>query len=368
MSEPVITLAEVRRTVCRELKMPFSRRYKAGFLTSDAGGDTISLVDTDLTQGDNFWRNSWIYRTASQECSLITQFIAKDNTLKVEVPITEMAEEPYEIHSKWNAYEIHDAINEAIRNVRRVFPDNVTDETLIIQEDVRAYTLSGLTKVPWIIHQILLEQPQSVKRGQAVSATSTTLVVENNGILADVTSSWKVSIYDGTGKGQIRSVASVASATITVTAWTTTPDSTSKYALWNASEETFDWYRFDAVRISSKEFPTTLYFSIRPQDFMGLRIRIEYTAYAAELSAEADTTVVPLEYLKYATLSILHSQKISDTKADRDLHFGEWKRFNDMANEYVVRNTPHRPDSMIFTNPEHQYQARSDDPLNWQSG
>lgn len=366
MSEPTITLAEVRRTICRELKMPFFRRYKNGYLTADAGGSTLDLIDTDLTQGDQFWKNAWVYRVESQECSLVTRFVAKDDQLFVEVPITSLASAIYELHSVWNAYEIHDAINEAIRNVRRVFPDNVTDTTLIIQEDVLAYGLTTLTKAPWMIHQIWLEQPQSIKRGTAVAGAATAITVENSGILSDVTSSWKVSIYDGTGKGQIRDVVSVANADITVAAWTTNPDSTSKYALWNPTEELYDWYRFDSIRLSSKEFPSTLYFRTRPVDFYGLRIRIEYTAYSSELSAEADTTTVPLEYLKAASLAILHSQKISDTKADMDLHFGEWKRYNDMANEYVVRNAPHLPDSMIFTNPDHQYQPRPDDPLNWQ--
>ena len=365
MSEPTITLAEIRRELCSELKMPFARRYGDGFLTADSG-TTKSLVDSELTQKDNFWNNSWVYRVASQEAALITKFTASDNTLQLETAVTAFAAaNEYEIHTLWNAYEIHRAINEAIRGARRVFPDSVTDETLIIEEDKRAYSLTGLTQAPWYIHRVWLEQPQTIRRGAVQSATSTTLVVENSGILTDVDTNWKVSIYDGTGKGQIRSVSSVASATITVTAWTTTPDSTSKYALWNPSEETYDWYPFDAVRASSKEFPSLLYFSYRPVDFVGLRIRLEYTAYAAELSAEADTTVIPLEYLKPATLALLHGQRIKDTKSDRDMHFGEYKRMDEKANEYMIRNAPHKNDSIIWSNPEHFYQPDRLNPLGW---
>lgn len=371
MSEPTSTLAELRRAVCTELQMPFFRRYKNGYLAADAGGSTTTLVDADLTQADRFWERSWVYRIASLESAMITRFDGKDNKAYFETPITTFAAaDQYEIHSVWNAYEIHAAINEAIRSVNRVFVDNVTDESLIVQEDIRAYTISGLTKVPYIVHSIWLEQPTTIKRGTVVSATASTLTVENSGILTNVTSSWKVSIYDGTGKGQLRSVTSVNGAQIDGLSsnWTTTPDSTSKYALWNTAEETYDWYRYDAVRLSSKEFPDTLYFSVRPTAFYGLRIRIEYSAVSSALSTEAGTTVVPLTYIKYMAVSILHSQKVADTRADRELHFGEARRYKELADEYLARNTPHKPDSAIFSQHSFYYQPTTDDPLNWQGG
>jgi hypothetical protein len=365
MSEPTTSLATIRRDICRTLRMPFFQRYSAGYLAA-TGGSTTSLIDTKLTQEDNFWKQSWVYRIASQEAARIITFTAKDDTARFETPITAVAStDQYEIHSRWNAYEIHSAINEAIRAAARSFPDNTTDETLIVQEDVRSYDLTTLTKAPWVVHRIWLEQPSNVRRGTAVSATATTLIVENSGILSSVTSSWKISIYDGTGKGQIRSVSSVAGSTVNVTAWTTNPDSTSKYALWDASEQTFDWYPYDAVRVSSKEYPSILYFSMRPVDFYGMRIRLEYTALSSELTTEASTTTVPLGYIKPKALSLLHSMKIADTKTDRDLHFGEWKRYQEEADAYMVRNAPHLPDSIFFLNPEHSYQPNADDPLNW---
>lgn len=367
MAEPTITLAEIRRDICRSLKMPFFRRYSSGFLAA-TGGSAITLIDSKLTQADQFWRRSWVYRIASQEVAMITDFQASSDTARLEIPITTIAAtDTYEIHTLWNAYEIHNAINSAIRAVRRYFRDNVTDESLVVQEDVRAYDISGLTKVPWVVHRVWLEQPASVRRGTVVSATASTLTVENSGILSGVTSNWKVSIYDGTGKGQLRSVSTVSGAQITGLSanWTTTPDATSKYALWDTSEQTYDWYPFDAVRLSSKEFPTYLYFARRPVDFYGMRIRLEYSAYASELTTEASTTVVPLEYLRPAVLSELHSQRIADTKADRDLHFGEWRRFKDEAQEYLLRNSPHMPDSIIFTNQDQMRQPLIDDPLGW---
>ena len=58
MSEPTITLQNLRRAIARELEMPFFKRYKNGFLDADSG-ETDELVDTDLTQKDKFWNGCY---------------------------------------------------------------------------------------------------------------------------------------------------------------------------------------------------------------------------------------------------------------------------------------------------------------------
>lgn len=367
MSEPTTTLTALRRAIARELMMPFFQRYKNGFLDADTGSDTDELIDSELTQKDKFWNGAWVYRVASQEASLITNFTALDNKLVLEVPITAFANgDDYEIHNLWNAYDIHEAINQVIRDSRRVFFETVTDETIIIEEDKLIYALSSLTKTPHMIQKVWLEQPTSVKRGVVVSATGTTATLENSGVLSGVNANWKISIYAGTGSGQLRSVSSVAGAQVTVPAWTTTPDATSKYALWNPTQQVNDWYPWDALRYdSTKEFPDFLYFSRRPTDFQGLRIRLEYLALPAELSAEADTTIIPISYIVPAAVSKLHSRKVRDTKVDRELHFAESKRYQEMADAWLLRNAPHRPDSNILKQHSGSYQPDTMNPLNW---
>lgn len=366
MSEPTTSLATLRRAIAKELGMPFFQRFKNGYLDADSG-DTDVLIDSALTQKDKFWNGAWVYRVASQEASLITNFLVSTNELSLETPITVFdAGDDYEIHSLWNAYEIHEAINQAIRDSRRVFVETITDETLIVEEDKLAYDISGLARSVFMIHKVWLEQTGSVKRGTLVSATSTTFVVENASNLADVDSNWKVSIYAGTGSGQIRSVSSVAGATGTVTAWTTTPDSTSKYTLWNPSDQINDWYPWNSLRYdSTKEFPDLLYFSRRPNDFLGLRIRLEYSAYPNELAAEADTTPIPQSYIVPAAISKLHGKKVGNNKVDRELHFAESRRYGDMANEWLIRNAPHRPDNNILSQYSGAYQPDASNPLNW---
>jgi hypothetical protein len=369
MAEPTTTLAKLRRAIARELEMPFFKRYKNGFLEADSG-DTDELIDADLTQKDKFWNGAWVYRIASQEVSLITNFTALDNKLVLEVPVTTFAaSDDYEIHNLWNAYDIHEAINAAIRDSGRVFFETVTDETIIVEEDQLAYALSSLTKTPFRIQKVWVEQPTSVKRGTVVSATSTTATLESSGLLSDVNSNWKISIYAGTGSGQLRAITSVAGAIATVAAWTTTPDDTSKYALWNPTQQVNDWLPWDALRYdSTKEFPDTIYFSRRPIDFQGLRIRLEYLALPSDLSAEADTTVVPQSYIVPAAVSKLHSRKVKDNKTDRELHFAESKRYQEMAEAWIVRNAPHQPDSSILKQHAGSYQPDPSNPLNWSGG
>lgn len=68
--------------------------------------------------------------------------------------------------------------------------------------------------------------------GTAASGTSTTITTDSN--QTDVVKAKHyIEIHNGTGRGQIRMISSISGDVITVTpAWTTTPDSTSKYNIY----------------------------------------------------------------------------------------------------------------------------------------
>ncbi len=367
MSEPTFTLQQLRRAIGRELEMPFFRKYKSGFLAADSGS-VSTLVDSDLAQKDKVWVNAWVYRIASQEVSQILNFDANTNQLTFEVPVTAFAaSDQYEIHSIWNAYDIHEAINQAIRDSRRVFIETRSDTTMIVEENKLSHGLT-MSPVPFMIHKVWLEQPASVKRGTLISATATTFNVDAS-VLSDVEAdgTWSISIYAGTGTGQRRGIIGIAGGQGTVAAWTETPNNTSKFAIWDNQSEINDWYPWHAIRYdSTKEFPDILYFSRRPIDFLGLRIRLEYSAYPGELFNETDPTIIPISYLMPAAISILHGRKVKDTKTDRELHFAEAKRYQEKAEAWLVRNAPHKPDNNILSQSIEGYQPSSFDPLNWQ--
>lgn len=69
--------------------------------------------------------------------------------------------------------------------------------------------------------------------GTASSATGTTLVTTSN-FGTNVLTNMQVRITAGTGAGQVRTISSNTATTLTVPAWTVTPDATSTYVIeWN---------------------------------------------------------------------------------------------------------------------------------------
>ncbi len=367
MTETTRTLTSLRREICTSLQMPFFRRYRAGYLDVAAGSTTTKIVNASLTQRDKFWNGAWFYSVPTQETSLIRFFASNDNSFSIEVPlaIAPSVGDDFEIHSGWNSIDIHTAINRAIADAGRVFPETSESKDYVLQTDKLEYDLTTLTVKPWIITKIFVENRGNVQRGMLVSATATTFVVESATILTQATSNWKVSIYEGTGAGQIRSIASVAGAEGTVLAWTTTPDSTSKYAVWDANEDLTTWTPIDGYRFDNKEFPSTLYIYSRMESHYGMRLSIEYMSLPVELVAETDITTIPASYIVPASLSFLYGQRIPHTKADKEVYYAESKRYLDMAEKYMTGNRPHRPDVRLQSPDGSLTIRRSDNPLGW---
>lgn len=368
MAESTNTLQTLRRAICKELGMPFFKKYGTQ-LTVDASSTTTKPIDSDLTQADDYWTGDFFYRISSQESRQITDFAATSNTLTLEYALSTIsASDAYEIHSIWNAYDIHAAINRAIEQAAKSFPATVTDENLVLEEDKLAYTISGLTSKPWRVRRVWIERVSNTMRGLADSSTNTTLVDASlAGNLGDVNTSWKISIYAGTGTGQLRSVSSANNSTgeVTITsAWTTNPDTTSKYALWNPTEQIFDWFQVVNARFDAKEYPDTLYLYNRLPSLDGMRIRLEYLYTPQALSSESDTTTVNTEFIIAKTCSILHGQMVGDSRYNRELHYGEHVRYKELADELLKRYRIDIPDETLWT--EHVSWTEDNlNPLNW---
>lgn len=370
MAESTTTLQALRRAICVELKMPFFRRYSAGYSEMDASSTTSKVIDSALSQKDGFWNGSWFYNPTTGEVSLVRSFQANDNALHLEVPmaVSPSTGDDYELHSGWNAVDIKHFINQAILEGGRTWSESVTDETLVLQEDKLSYDLTGLTRRVWIMAKVLIENRGSVYRGTLVSATSSTFTVESSSIFTNVVtaSNWRVSIYAGTGKGQVRTLSSVTGAEGTISSnWTTTPDSTSKYAFWNTAEEINPWIPIDTLRLDAKEYPDTLEFYKRMESFYGMRIRLEYISEPQELSAESDTTTVPKRWILPYAIHLMMGSRIPDTKTDRETFLNESERYRIMAEDFRTKNAPHKPDvSLKAPHPRYTY-IPDQDPLGW---
>jgi len=370
MAEETNTRTFLRRKICNELRMPFFRRVSPTFSTVKAGSTTTSIVDSNLTQPDGTWNGSWFFNITTGEVSMIRSFKADADTFYMEKACTVVTSpaDQYEIHSIWNANEIHSAINEAIRQGRRTFPETTTDETIILQEEVMTYPVSGLSKLPWIINKVWVENNLNCYRGNVTSAAAASVTLPS--VPSDLNSNWKITIYAGTGAGQMRTAAVPTGTTFAVTAWTVVPDATSKYALFNASKELVQWQPFNGFHLDVEEFPDTLYLNDLRPSLYGMRVRLEMLAVSTELTTEASTTNIPSEYIKAKACSILHGQALSNTKADKDTHYGEYKRYMEEADAYVVRNSVHTPGTRFRTpnDMEAQRYQSNDNPLGWGGG
>ncbi len=370
MADITRTLQELRRGICSELRMPFFRRYVNGYSTIKTGSSASLIKDTALTQADKFWNKMWFYHVPTQSISLIRAFQAQTDSFNLELPLESdpTVLDQYEIHSIWNAQDIKIAINRAIGAANRTFPDSVSDKnTFVIKENNLTYSLSDLTKKPWLVNRIWIESVPSVKRGTLVSASGSSATVENSDILSDVEAGWLISIYSGTGIGQVRTISGISGSQVNISVnWATTPTSTSKYAIWNPEYQLQDWYETPDFHTDSKEFPDTLYLHGRYPASYGLRIRIEYLALDSDLSTETDTTIIPKEYITAKAISILYGQHMNNVKADKDTAYALFKRYSDEADAYIARNAPHMPDSIWRRPSEGEGLYLQENPLNWQ--
>lgn len=373
MTEPTLTRQALRRTIARELRMEFAMRYNdVSALT--AVGSTTSVTDSKLTQPTDFWKNSYLFLVDGNAALDVRRITASTSggalTLEYALSALPTIADHYEIHSIHSANSIHAALNRAIREGFPSFFDVVTDESLILNEYQLEYDLTALTSLPHRIKKVFREtNGNSVTRGTATSGGATTLVDTHLiGQLGAVTTNYKLSIYAGTGKGQQRQVVSVtdATGTITVAAWTTNPDSTSKYSLWDPTIQRREWDHVLAARFDNKAWPSKLYLYKVPTFEWGLRIRLQYTARCAQLAAETDTTITPEAYLVDKALAILFKTMVNDNRADRQRYAALTDEHEKAAMDFMQRRAFVEPDGTLWQDYEEGAQyLNTMNPLGW---
>lgn len=350
------------------MRMRFAREF--GDTGSIDTGSTSILYDSDLAYGNDYWNGAWVYiiGTPDGEVRKINDF-SNAGSILPEIPFSAVPNGTYEIHDRVNALDINDAINDAIRDGWKHFFDYVMSDTeLILKEDTLEYSLTGLTKLPWKVYKVWIENSTTTIRGTADSATSTTLV-DSDADFSGVVAGWYLSIYDGTGAGQIRTVSSVASSTITVPDWDTTPDTTSKYALWDPLDQEVDWTRITAVRFDANEFPNTMYFTREYHSHLGQRIRVQYTSQPGTLSADSDTTILPQEYIVNKAMSILFDTLVNSNRADRQRYAALAEYHDQLARDIRERKAFQPPSRTLWqeedTRPITGVANIHGDPLGW---
>lgn len=364
MAKPTSTRAEIRRAVCRILGMKFFKSFE-NYSTCSTASTVSRVVDTCLTQQDDEWKNMYFFIAGDSNAASnvgavrrITSFDAAGDALLPEFDLlaAPTGATQYEIHNIFSTFEIHQAINQAIAEAFPAFFDIVSDESLVIKEDTTDYSLSSLTYSPWIISSVWLEQPDESMMGTA-TAGAVGYLTDTNANFTGVDTNWKISIYDGTGAGQLRSVSSLTGTTkINVSvAFTTAPDTTSKYRVWNPLEQSQKWHRVYAFHTDLGEHPSTLYLTKKYSNIYGARIRLVYATQPAELTSEASTTVVPEEYVISRAVEMLAASRVANSRTDRDKWAVMEQMYRQRAETYRQRNSFRMPTTIQqeydFSNP-----------------
>lgn len=370
MSEPTYTLETIRRAICRQLHMRFFRIYE-GEITLTGGSTTTAVAANILAQADDFWNNAYLLVVSGNQDGdfrRITDFVAATDTATLEYALsgTLSSGDKVEILD-YSPEIIHEAINRAVMDGFRAFPNVAENQTMIIQEDTLEYSLSGISPAIWMPIQVWLERSSNVIRGQAESATSNTLTDTDANWTTNEHAGKLLSIYYGTGAGQaIVTIQSNTATVLTISGtFATTPDSTSRYAVWDPNEQLEDWYRLPAGRFGPEEFPDTLRLTKRYPDFYGLRIRFVYLQGPDTLSADTDTTTVNREFVVYKATSIIHDSLVSDSTVNRSAHASMAEYFDRIARDVLDRHRRLIPPFTVWVEEDTATESWEGDNILW---
>lgn len=371
MAEPTKNRKQLRRAVSKAAKSRFFRTYSDGQVELSGTPSTTALASTDyLVQGDGHWKNSFVYVVETEEERPIAGFDSSLRTLYPEYPFATApgSTDSIEIHDRWSPGEIHDAINWSIEEAGKKFPDSVEDTTLVLLEDKLQYDISGLSDPVWMPLQVWVERTATAMTGTAVAGSTDSITVPAGVDLSSVDTDWKVSIYYGTGVQQLADVTAVSTTTQVVSAqFATAPSTDSKYRLWNAAEEKYDWDRIAALKFDQPEFPTYMRFVGRYTSQLGLRIRFVYLSIPQVMDDDADTTVIPEQYIVHKSLSYLHDLMVQDVRADRSMHANAAEYHEALADKFMALHIRRRTAGTWWQeedNRSHTY-GMPEDPMAW---
>jgi hypothetical protein len=279
------------------------------------GGSTTTLIDTaKLTQADDFWNGQFLYLPTADENRIISDFTASSDTLTVVEPFTATASgAAYEIWSSFTAHEVNDAINQALRDAWPYFFVQTAGHLVLRSGVGVSYPLTSLSPTPKWIAQVLMEQGVNSVIGQVTSAGTNVQVINSSAAFSSDDVGKEVRIYEGTSVGDIRTVASVASAsTLSVSvAFSSALDTTSKYRLTDTADATSHFSLITDWELDNINEPTILYLSSSRSGVEGYKLKILYESEFTPYSSETAEVVCPREFLELSALSRLFMSKLT---------------------------------------------------------
>jgi len=387
MAEPTYTRKELRRAICTEARMEFYRRYPNCELQFTKSGDTNAASNstdifycTKLRQADGVWADQYIYVLSSDSSRdglerMIADWHRASGALYLEWPCdtdqVPTTDDKFEIISLWSPSFLHKKINDVIRDEFRVYPNVVTDESIVIQEGKLEYDLTGLVPLPWQILQVYVERTTSGLYGVITNwSTDGSQFGDTTMDLSGVDTNWKVSFYYGSGAGQLFSIQSVDTAAGLITPAvpaTNLPGTDTKLMLWDPTDQDLAWYPYLYCRFDQTEFPDKLYLYEDPSASYGLRFRLVYLAQSTELIADSDVTTVPQYFIVHKVLAMLHDSLSEDNRVDARRHTEIAEKHDQLARDFAMRNPRRLPQRFLWQEPGSYATGRAlqVNPLDW---
>jgi len=373
--EPSSTRQELRRELGIMSNMFFYNKYENGYVPVTGTPTTTKVNCSDsLFQNDGFWTHSYAY-FVSGVCEgmfrEIAGFVRQNGTLILDYPLPSApsASDQIEITGRWSPAAIHKALNYGIREGQKAYPDTVIDESLVVRENVLEYDLTDLTRIPWQIRQIYLEDGvASACEGNPVTGASD-YITTSLSFSDDEYNGYHLSIYSGTGSGQLRTISDCTATDgklIVSEAFDTTPATDSKFKVWSSSEQLATWTPLRTVLPDKEEFPTKIWIDSGLSRWNGYRIRLVYLSLPEELTADSDITYVPKDFVCHKALSYLHDRMIGLTDADKALH-GDASELHDQIAELYRQKNPSRSIPAMMREPMTGYPSTilNENPLGW---
>jgi hypothetical protein len=275
--------------------------------------------------------------------------------------------------------EIHLSIDDAIAEAFPAFFDVVTDEEMVIEEDVLEYELvtnnsdgRSVLSNPFRIKSIEIERTGTGSTHRVTSSdTSAGTVTISGQTFSGVDTGWMVSSFRGTGAGQLSSIASGSSAGVITmdTPMTLALDTTTSIRVWDAASELYPWRPFTAVQFDAKDYPSKMRFleSLRPE--AGFRMRIQYVGEPQALTADSSTTVVPKQYIKHYVMNDLFQQRARSKPGDAQKFAALADQEQRLMDKYKMEHSRDLPDQTLWTEQEWGSNRSDfferDNPLGW---
>ena len=362
--------------------MPFFERFSGGIVLEDStSADSTIIRDSRLTMSRDYWNNAWVWNVNTGEHRRVVDFIENENGMVAEYDwvTTPDTTHTIEIFNKWSPIQIHDSINEAIREGFPAFFDVIIDESIVLEEDKLEYDLvtsvggRGTLSNAYRIKNIWIEQTGSGGQHEAtagVGFATSRLTDSGATFTASGDTDWRVAIYAGTGAGQTSEVSSADSdGNITLaTALNAAPDTTTKFRIWNQNKQVYTWRPLSAITFDAKDWPNTMYLHNRYASLYGLRFRIQYIAEPQELTSDTSSTVVPRKYIQHYALSKLMEQKTYDNRRDRNRWDDASNKQLELAERHKMSHAFDLPDQQLWTEEDYSLgggPGEIDDPLDW---